>query len=108
MAVKKTDKSPYIWALLRISLGATFFWAFLDKLLGFGFATCRDAGTNAVTTFCDKAWINGGSPTSGFLEHATKGPFADFYQSLAGNGFIDLLFMAGLFAIGLVFIIGVG
>ena len=104
----RSDKSPYAWAALRISLGAVFLWAFADKLLGLGFATCRDAGTNAVTTFCDKAWIGGGSPTSGFLEHATKGPFADFYQSLAGNGLVDVLFMAGLLLIGLALVSGAG
>lgn len=102
------DKSPYFWALARIALGLTFLWAFFDKLLGLGFATCRDAKTDAVTMLCEKAWVNGGSPTSGFLKFGTKGPFAEFYQSLAGNGFIDVLFMAGLLLIGFALVAGIG
>ena len=102
------DKSPYFWAMARILLGFTLLWAFFDKLLGLGFATCRDAETNTVTMLCEKAWINGGSPTTGFLEFATKGPFADFYQGLAGNTFVDVLFMAGLLLIGFALIAGIG
>lgn len=97
-----------IWALLRISLGATFLWAFFDKLVGLGFSTCRDTATDTVTTLCSKAWLEGGSPTLGFLKFGTKGPFADFYQSLAGNSFIDWLFMLGLLLIGTALILGIG
>lgn len=104
----KNDKSPYFWAVTRIALGFVFLWAFFDKLLGLGFATCRDAKTDAVTVLCEKAWLNGGSPTAGFLEFGTKGPLADFYQSLAGNAFIDVLFMAGLLLIGFALIVGIG
>lgn len=78
-----------IVALLRISLGFIFLWAFADKTFGLGFAT-----TSA------NAWINGGSPTYGFLTFATKGPFADFFKSLAGNNFVDIVFMAGLLFVG--------
>lgn len=79
-----------ITALLRISLGFIFLWAFADKTFGLGFAT-----TSA------NAWINGGSPTYGFLTFATKGPFADFFKSLAGNNFVDIVFMVGLLFVGL-------
>lgn len=102
------DKSPYFWAAARIALGFTFLWAFFDKLFGLGFATCRDAKTEAVTTLCEKAWVNGGSPTAGFLQFGTKGPFAEFYQSLAGNTFVDVLFMAGLLLIGFALVVGIG
>lgn len=102
------DKSLYFWAAARITLGLTFLWAFFDKLFGLGFATCRDAKTEAVTMFCDKAWVSGGSPTTGFLKFGTKGPLADFYQSLAGNPFIDVLFMAGLLLIGFALVVGIG
>jgi thiosulfate dehydrogenase [quinone] large subunit len=63
-------------------MGLIFLWAFFDKLLGLGFATKAE-----------NAWINGGSPTSGFLLHGTKGPFAEFFQSLAGIPTVDWLFM---------------
>ncbi len=94
-------------AMARITLGAIFFWAFLDKLLGLGFATCR-AENGVVARGCSSAWANGGSPTAGFLEFATKGPFADIFQSLAGNLAVDWLFMLGLLLIGLALIFGIG
>lgn len=103
----KVDKSAYAWALTRISIGFVFLWAFFDKLFGLGFATCRNPQTDVVTTMCDKAWINGGSPTNGFLKFGTKGPFADFFQSLAGNSFIDWLFMIGLLCIGIALVTGI-
>lgn len=97
-----------VWGILRIGMGWTFFWAFLDKVFGLGFATCRDAKTMAVDVLCAKAWMSGGSPTMGFLKFGTKGPLADFFQGLAGNAFVDNLFMAGLLLIGLALILGVG
>ena len=58
---------------LRILMGFIFLWAFLDKTFGLG-----------VATPADKAWIAGGSPTTGFLSNAVQGPFATFFNSLAG------------------------
>ncbi len=103
----KNEKSLFILALARIALGFTFLWAFIDKLFGLGFATCRDAKTDTIAVMCEKAWINGGSPTAGFLTFGTKGPFAEFYQSLAGNTLIDILFMMGLLLIGVALIAGI-
>lgn len=108
MAKQQNDKSAYVWALTRISLGLIFLWAFFDKLFGLGFSTCRDAKTDVVSTMCEKAWVNGGSPTEGFLKFAAKGPFEGFYNSLAGNGFIDILFMSGLLLIGFALVAGIG
>src|SRR5690554_1581179 len=85
-----------IWAMLRIGLGFIFLWAFLDKLIGLGFSTCRSPETNEVMIQCSKSWLGGGSPTEGFLLHGTYGPLAQFYQGLAGNPAIDALFMVGL------------
>lgn len=68
-------------------------WAFIDKTFGLGFATTKA-----------NAWINGGSPTSGFLEHAVSGPFVDFFHSLAGMAVVDWLFMIGLFVVGMTLI----
>jgi thiosulfate dehydrogenase (quinone) large subunit len=83
--------------LTRIALGFVMFWAFLDKAFGLGFATERA-----------DAWINGGSPTFGFLTFGTSGPFAETYQSIAGAAWADWLFMVGLFGIGLALILGIG
>src|SRR5664279_3412745 len=79
-------------------LSFVFLWAFFDKLFGFGLATLPE-----------KAWLNGGSPTTGLLTCAGKagGPFADLFGSLAGQGWIDVLFMAGLLGIGLALLFGV-
>ena len=74
-----------LWGLLRIMLGWIFLWPFLDKLFGWGFAT--EAG---------QGWLQGGSPTAGFLQFGTKGPLAEYFQSLAGQAWVDWLFMAGL------------
>jgi thiosulfate dehydrogenase [quinone] large subunit len=87
----------YVAAALRLSLGWVFFWAFLDKTFGLGFATPEQ-----------NAWINGGSPTKGFLGTATTGPFADMYKSIAGAPWADWLFMVGLLGIGLALLLGVG
>lgn len=105
---KKQERTMKLWGLTRISLGFVFLWAFFDKLIGLGFATCRDNATNAINVMCDSAWLQGGSPTYGFLNFGTSGPFADTFQSLAGNTAIDWLFMIGLLGIGLALTLGIG
>ena len=97
----------YVVAALRLSLGWVFLWAFLDKLLALGFATGRDAETGVVDRFGEAAWINGGSPTLGFLKFGTSGPLAGFYQSFAGAGWANWLFMLGLLGIGAALMLGV-
>ena len=93
-----------VFALVRIALGWIFLWAFLDKTFALGYATGRlEDGTIDRTA----AWINGGSPTYGFLTFATKGPFAEFFQGLAGQTWVDWLFMLGLLGIGVSLILGV-
>jgi thiosulfate dehydrogenase [quinone] large subunit len=98
----------YTVAALRISLGWVFLWAFLDKTFALGFGTGRNAETGVVDRFGDAAWINGGSPTNGFLKFGTDGPLADFYQSFAGAAWADWLFMIGLLGIGLALVLGIG
>lgn len=98
MAEKKPSRNlhEYLHVALRIVLGWTMFWAFLDKTFGLGYATKPEA-----------SWLNGGSPTTGFLKFAAKGPFVEFYNGLAGNQIIDWLFMLGLLGIGIAFLLGV-
>jgi thiosulfate dehydrogenase [quinone] large subunit len=88
--------SRYVLAGIRIALGWVFLWAFLDKLFGLGHDTTAA-----------KSWLNGGSPTKGFLG-SSKGPFAGFFHSIAGNGIVDVLFMAAMLALGVALIIGIG
>ena len=103
----RSTSQSWFWGLLRLAMGWTFLWAFLDKLFGLGFATCREATTNMVSVLCKKAWLMGGSPTTGFLKFGAKGPFIDFFNSLAGNPMIDWLFMLGLLFAGATLILGV-
>ena len=87
----------YAWAAARISLGWVFLWAFLDKTFGLGFATASE-----------DAWINGGSPTFGFLSFGTEGKlFHDFFAGLAGPA-ADWGFMIGLLGIGTALVLGIG
>lgn len=94
--MKYTTKH-YLRGLLRLAMGWILFWAFLDKLFALGFTT--EAG---------KSWLDGISPTMGFLKFGTHGPLAPMFQSMAGNPFIDWLFMMGLLLIGLALILGIG
>ena len=84
-------------AVLRISTGFVFLWAFLDKMFGFGYATPAA-----------RAWINGGSPTKGFLSSVDVGPFQGFFHSIAGDAWADWAFMLGLAGIGVALILGIG
>ena len=110
MAKKKNfykNLNLYAIAKARIVIGLIFLWAFVDKLVGLGFTTCRNAETNAIGVLCEKAWLSGGSPTEGFLTRATRGPFAEVFQSMAGNPVVDWLFMLGLLGIGLGLTLGI-
>ena len=82
--------------ITRLSLGWVFLWAFIDKTFGLGYATKAE-----------DAWIDGGSPTTGFLKFAAAGPFKDFYNGIAGATWADWLFMIGLAGIGTALIAGV-
>ena len=86
---KTGGKTGLVWAALRLAMGWTFFWAFADKLFGLGYAT--EAG---------KGWIDGGSPTFGFLNFASRGPLAETYKGIAGYESVEWLFMLGLLGIG--------
>jgi thiosulfate dehydrogenase (quinone) large subunit len=84
-------------AVLRIATGFVFLWAFLDKTFGFSYATPSA-----------RAWINGGSPTKGFLASVDVGPLQSFYHSIAGTWYADWAFMLGLLGIGVALIAGIG
>jgi thiosulfate dehydrogenase (quinone) large subunit len=96
-----------VLATLRIGLGLTFLWAFLDKTFALGFHTGYDQA-GQLDRFGDAAWIHGGSPTNGFLAFGADGPFEGIYHDIAGAAWADWLFMAGLLGIGLALTFGVG
>lgn len=78
----------YLMAI-RYMLAFIFLWAFFDKLLGLGFATQQGS-----------AWINGVSPTMGYLKFGTGSVTGEYFKMLAGNTVIDILFMGGLLGVG--------
>ncbi|MEK7620015.1 MAG: DoxX family membrane protein [Patescibacteria group bacterium] len=75
------DLAPFAALVLRLVLGLLFFLA--------GWAKLTTEGWTAA----------------GFLQNAT-GPFASWFQSLAGNGFVDFLNMWGLTLIGVALVLG--
>jgi len=97
MKLEKLTKEQYVWVGVRLALGWTLFWAFLDKTFGLGYATASG-----------NSWLNGGSPTRGYLAFATSGPLADLWNGLAGNSVVDVLFMLALLAVGVSVILGIG
>ena len=92
-----TTATAKFLAVVRVAVGFLFLWAFLDKTFGFGYAT-QSA----------KAWINGGSPTKGFLSRVAVGPFESTFHAIAGAAWADWLFMLGLLGIGIALILGIG
>jgi thiosulfate dehydrogenase [quinone] large subunit len=95
---KKIASGGAVWyavAIVRLLLGFIFLWAFFDKLFGWNHATTSV-----------QAWVNGGSPTKGFLVNA-QGPFASFFHGMAGHTWADWLFMIGLAGIGVALLLGI-
>ncbi len=92
-----TRGGPLAVTALRVALGFIFLWAFLDKTFGLNYST---PGA--------KAWINGGSPTNGFLKNVSVGPLQSFFNAIAGTWWANLGFMVGLLAIGVGLILGIG
>jgi thiosulfate dehydrogenase [quinone] large subunit len=82
--------------VLRLALGFTFLWPFLDKTFGLGFSTSSS-----------KSWLNGGSPTNGFLANVRVGPLQSAFRGIAGNVAIDWLFMLALLGVGVALLLGV-
>lgn len=89
----------YAIAVTRIMLGLVFLWAFIDKTFGLGFSTPSD-----------QSWLAGGSPTSGFLQFGVNpdSPLVGVFQALAGQGWVDVLFMLGMLGLGLALVLGIG
>lgn len=84
-------------AVLRLATGFIFLWAFLDKTFGLGFSTPTE-----------RAWINGGTPSQGFLKgDAVVGPLKPLFAAIASPA-SDVLFMLGMLGIGIAVMVGVG
>jgi thiosulfate dehydrogenase [quinone] large subunit len=95
-SLTRATAARYVWAITRLCMAWTFLWPFLDKTFGLGHETPSA-----------NAWISGGNPSKGFLSGAV-GPFAGFYQGIAGAGWVNWLFMVGLLAIAVALVLGIG
>ncbi|GAB2463259.1 hypothetical protein [Streptomyces hirsutus] len=91
-----TRAAARIVAAARVVMGFVFLWPLLDKTFGLGYATPSS-----------KAWINGGSPTMGYLGSMVAGPLESVFHAWAGAVWADWLFMLALLGIGLAFLGGV-
>ena len=113
-SVNGSIKGMWAWTVLRLLLGWSFVWAFIDKMFGFGFSTCRAADSSAIDFFCDAAMIRGGSPTYGVLEFGTQGSHTGgLFSWMAPSGpdainFADVGFMLALLAGGVALMLGLG
>ena len=93
-----TSGSGRRWlAVLRLAIGFIFLWAFFDKTFGLGYSTPPE-----------RAWINGGAPSQGFLlSDSVVGPLKPFFTAIASPT-SDVLFMIGMIAIGVAVMLGIG
>jgi thiosulfate dehydrogenase [quinone] large subunit len=96
-AAATTTAGTHALAGVRVLLGFVFLWAFLDKTFGFGYATPSGRG-----------WLDGGSPTKGFLGSVAVGPMESTFHAWAGATWADWLFMLGLLGLGVALIAGIG
>ncbi|WP_435736515.1 DoxX family protein [Cellulosimicrobium sp. PMB13] len=83
-------------ALARLGTAVVFLWPFADKLFGLGYATPAEG-----------AWLAGGAPAQGYLEHGAQGPLAGTFASMAGPA-TDWLFMLGMLGTGVALLLGIG
>ncbi|WP_326580711.1 hypothetical protein OG539_01065 [Actinacidiphila glaucinigra] len=95
-ATSAAAAGAYVFAGLRVLTGFVFLWAFLDKTFGLGYATGSGKG-----------WIDGGSPTKGFLSGVAAGPLQSTFHAWAGAAWADWLFMLGLLGVGVAVMSGV-
>lgn len=95
--IVRSDVARRVLAVLRLATGFIFLWAFLDKTFGLGYSTPAE-----------RAWVNGGTPSQGFLlGDAVVGPLKPFFASIASPA-SDVLFMIAMLAIGVAVTLGIG
>ncbi len=92
-----------VLATTRLATGFIFLWAFLDKTFGLHYSTGAPATEGAPSL----AWIDGGTPSQGFMKFAAIGPFKDLFASMA-SPVTDWLFMLGMLGVGVAVMLGVG
>jgi thiosulfate dehydrogenase (quinone) large subunit len=88
------SRSSTALGIVRILLGFVFLWSFLDKTFGL------------YATSPDESWIAGESPTSGYLG-SLEGTFSGVFHAMAGQAWVDWMFMLGMGLVGVAVILGV-
>ncbi|MEP7766232.1 DoxX family protein [Sanguibacter sp. 25GB23B1] len=91
-------------AAARIGTGFIFLWAFLDKTFGLHYSTGAPTSDGSPASL---SWLDGGTPSQGFMKFGSVGPFKDFFADIAGP-VTDWLFMLGLLGIGVAVMLGIG
>jgi thiosulfate dehydrogenase (quinone) large subunit len=81
--------------IVRILLGAVFLWSALDKTFGL------------YATAPSESWLAGHSPTAGYLG-SVDGWFAAPFNAMAGQAWVDALFVLGMGAVGVALVLGIG
>lgn len=95
--IVRSEGARRVLAVLRLATGFIFLWAFLDKTFGLAYSTPTD-----------RAWVNGGTPSQGFLlGDAVVGPLKPVFASIASPA-SDVLFMLAMLGIGLAVMLGIG
>ena len=95
--VIESARGRHALAVLRLATGFIFLWAFFDKTFGLGFSTPAE-----------RAWINGGTPSQGFLNSdGVVGPLKPLFTAIASPT-SDVLFMLGMLGIGVAVMLGIG
>ena len=95
--VLRSSPARKVLAGLRIVIGWSFLWPFIDKVFGFGYVT--PAG---------KGLIDGGHPARGYLG-GVIGWFSGVFTPIGNWGpVVDIVFLLALLAIGVALILGVG
>jgi len=92
-----------VLATTRLATGFIFLWAFLDKTFGLHYST----GAPVTEGTPSLAWIDGGTPSQGFMKFAAVGPFKDTFASMA-SPVTDWLFMLAMLGVGVAVMLGIG
>jgi thiosulfate dehydrogenase (quinone) large subunit len=102
-SIVTSSRARVALALTRLATGFIFLWAFLDKTFGLHYST----GAAVPEGKPSLSWIEGGTPSQGFMKHGATGPFKDLFADMAGP-LTDWLFMLGMLGVGVAVMLGVG
>jgi thiosulfate dehydrogenase (quinone) large subunit len=102
-SVVTTNRARIALAVTRLATGFIFLWAFLDKTFGLHYST----GAAVPEGKPSLSWIEGGTPSQGFMKHGATGPFKDLFADMAGP-LTDWLFMLGMLGVGVAVMLGIG